>query len=202
MNSIERVEKSSTEEKKKYRTRGYFKYFLIGWIWNICINIAINGAFGFIFATSVMPIWGNPSILYDFLQMCLYLGFLLSWFVILGVHNDVILGKIDYLSGDIENIPIISKLPRNSILRALIFMSLTFSIFFPLAILTLYMFQVESLPYWNFVYYKAFYGGFMAAVIEPIVRLSSLIKPTNDYMIRLLEAKPKKKKKEKAKINI
>jgi len=152
----------------------YFQYFLHGWIFNIAVNYIINGIFGLLAKESVIVFGGYGSLLIDFLQMCLYLGFFLTLLVSLGIRGDIEKGKVKPLKMRRSEIPILKKLPANLIYRSLVMACITLIIFFPLSIGILVNLQVTSLPYWNFVAFKAFYGAFMAAVIEPIVRLSAL----------------------------
>lgn len=152
----------------------YFQYFLRNWIFNIAVNYMINGFFGLLATDPVIAFGGYGSILIDFLQMCLYLGFFLTLLVTLGIRGDIEKGKVKPLKVRRSEIPVLKKLPANIIYRSLVMACVTFIIFMPLAIGLLINLQVTSLPFWNFVAFKAFYGAFMAAIIEPIVRLSAL----------------------------
>ena len=152
----------------------YFQYFLRNWIFNIAVNYMINGFFGLLATDPVIAFGGYGSILIDFLQMCLYLGFFLTLLVTLGIRGDIEKGKVKPLKVRRSEIPVLKKLPANIIYRSLVMACVTFIIFMPLAIGLLINLQVPSLPFWNFVAFKAFYGAFMAAIIEPIVRLSAL----------------------------
>ena len=153
----------------------YFQYFLRNWIFNITINYVINGLFGLLATTDpVIAFGGYGTILIDFLQMCLYLGFFLTLFVTLGVRGHIEKEKVKPLKVRRSEIPVLKKLPTNVIYRSLVMACITFIIFLPMSIGLLVNLQVSSLPYWNFVAFKAFYGAFMAAIIEPIVRLSAL----------------------------
>ena len=152
----------------------YFQYFLGNWIYNIAVNYIINGLFGLFAKDPVVVFGGYGSLVIDFAQMCLYLGFLLTLFVSWGVRGDIKKGKIEPLKVRRSEIPMLKKLPSNLIYRSLVMACFTIAIFLPLSIGLLVNLQVNSLPYWNFVAFKAFYGAFMAAVIEPIVRLSGL----------------------------
>jgi len=154
--------------------RTYFQYFLYNWIFNIAVNYFINGLFGLLAKDPVQVFGGYGSLMIDFLQMCLYLGFFLTLLVSLGIRGDIEKEKIKPLQVRRSAIPILKKLPTNLIYRSLVMACVTFIIFFPLAIGIMVNLQVYSLPYWNFVAFKAFYGAFMAAMIEPIVRVSAL----------------------------
>jgi hypothetical protein len=155
--------------------KSYFQYFLQGWIFNIAVNYVINGLFGLLAQQDpVIAFGGYGSILIDFVQMCLYLGFFLTLLVTLGIRGDIKKEKVEPLKVRRSEIPVLKKLPANIIYRSLVMACMTFIVFMPLAIGLLINLQVTSLPYWNFVAFKAFYGAFMAAVVEPIVRLSAL----------------------------
>ena len=155
--------------------KSYFQYFLQNWIFNIAVNYVINGLFG-LFAQQdpVVVFGGYGSLLIDFLQMCLYLGFFLTLFVSVGVRGDIEKDKIKPLKVRRNEIPVLKKLPANLIYRSLVMGGVALVVFFPMSIGILVNLQVSSLPYWNFVAFKAFYGAFMAAIIEPVVRLSVL----------------------------
>lgn len=152
----------------------YFQYFLRGWIFNVAVNYVINGLFGLLANNTVIAFGGYGSILIDFLQMCLYLGFFLTLLVTLGIRGDIEKEKVKPLKVRRSEIPVLKKLPENIVYRSLVMACVTFIIFMPLSIGLLINLQVSSLPYWNFVAFKAFYGAFMAAIVEPIVRLSAL----------------------------
>ncbi len=152
----------------------YFQYFLRGWIFNVAVNYVINGLFGLLANNTVIAFGGYGSILIDFLQMCLYLGFFLTLLVTLGIRGDIEKEKVKPLKVRRSEIPVLRKLPENIVYRSLVMACVTFIIFMPLSIGLLINLQVSSLTYWNFVAFKAFYGAFMAAIVEPIVRLSAL----------------------------
>ena len=152
----------------------YFRYFLINWIINIAINYVVNGLFGILAKDPVIVFGGYGSLVIDFVLMTFGLGFFLTLFVTFGIRGDIKKENVEPLKVRRSEIPVIKKLPTNMVYRSLVMACVTFIIFEPLAIGILVNLQVTSLPYWNFVAFKAFYGAFMAAVIEPIIRLSAL----------------------------
>ncbi len=152
----------------------YFQYFLYSWIFNVAINYFINGMFG-LFASNIVSVFGGyGTLVIDFVLMTLGLGFFLTLFVSVGVRGDIKKEKVTPLKVRRSDIPVLKKMPENIYVRSLAMACITFIIFEPLAIGILVVLQVSSLPYWNFVAFKAFYGAFMASVIEPFVRLSAL----------------------------
>ena len=152
----------------------YFQYFLINWIINIAINYVVNGLFGILAKDPVIVFGGYGSLVIDFVLMTFGLGFFLTLFVTFGIRGDIKKEKVQPLKLRRSEIPILKKLPTNLVYRSLVIGCVMFIIFEPLAIGILVNLQVTELPYWNFLAFKAFYGAFMAAVIEPIIRLSAL----------------------------
>ena len=152
----------------------YFQYFLINWIINIAINYVVNGLFGILAKDPVIVFGGYGSLVIDFVLMTFGLGFFLTLLVTIGIKGDIKKEKVEPLKVRRSEIPVLKKLPANIVYRSLVMACVTFIIFEPLAIGILVNLQVTSLPYLNFVAFKAFYGAFMSAVIEPIVRLSAL----------------------------
>ena len=154
--------------------KSYFQYFLQSWIINIAINYVVNGLLG-ILAKDPVPVFGGyGSLVIDFVLMTCGLGFFLTLFVTFGIREDIKKEKVKPLKLRRSEIPVLKKVPVNIVYRSLTMACVTFIIFMPLAIGLLINLQVTSLPYWNFIAFKAFYGAFMAAIIEPIVRLSAL----------------------------
>lgn len=152
----------------------YFQYFLINWIINIAINYVVNGLFGILAKDPVIVFGGYGSLVIDFVLMTFGLGFFLTLFVTFGIRGDIKKEKVQPLKLRRSEIPALKKLPTNLVYRSLVIGCVMFIIFEPLAIGILVNLQVTELPYWNFLAFKAFYGAFMAAVIEPIIRLSAL----------------------------
>lgn len=152
----------------------YFQYFLINWIINIAINYVVNGLFGILAKDPVIVFGGYGSLVIDFVLMTFGLGFFLTLFVTFGIRGDIKKEKVQPLKLRRSEIPVLKKLPTNLVYRSLVIGCVMFIIFEPLAIGILVNLQVTELPYWNFLAFKAFYGAFMAAVIEPIIRLSAL----------------------------
>lgn len=122
-----------------------------------------------------VPAFGQMSITIDTFWMCLFLGFLLPWFVTQATYEDVVKRKkIPKPSFDRETTPILRKLPSNSGLRGLFFAMLCIGVFLPLELLIVWLFQIESLPFLKYTLFKGLYGAFMAFIIEPIVRLAAI----------------------------
>jgi hypothetical protein len=161
----------------------YIRYFFKNWLWNIFFNFFINFIFPFINMwisfledySDPVPVFGEMSVTLDIFWMCVYLGFLLPWFVTQGTYEDVIKRKkIPKPNFDRESLPILKHLPSNSGLRGLLFAGVCIGVFLPLELFIVWLFHIESIPFIKYTLFKGLYGAFMAFMIEPIVRFAAL----------------------------
>ena len=68
----------------------------------------------------------------------------------------------------------LKHLPKYMLIRGLVFSAICLLTFFPIGVLALLLLQIESLPYWNFIFMKALYGIVFSIPTAFLVRICAI----------------------------
>ena len=155
----------------------------------LLINAAINFAFGYVFGSPIMPLWGEKGIFADYIQMTFYLGTLLTWFTILDIHSDLGKKKVNLLPANYSPPKLFLNMAKNSIIRSLLFGVLTMLLFGSLCITIFIAANITELAFWDFVIVKVVFSMIMAFFLDPFVRISTLANTAEDKLLLFVKYK-------------
>lgn len=164
-------------------------YFIFKIFMALLINAAINFAFGYVFGTPIMPLWGEKGILADYIQMTFYLGTLLTWFTILDIHSDLGKKKVQLPPANYTPSKYFLNMSKNSIIRSLLFGVFTMIFFGSACIAIFVLANINELAYWDFIIVKVFFSMIMAFFLDPLVPISTLTNMAEDKLLLFVKYK-------------
>ena len=158
------------------------RYFFICLLTDIVSAFFVNVFFG-LFATPTVPLLGTAvgrnvispeNLIMDLFWINVGSGFFIVLFITFFLIFDLENGKAKPPAWNRKDIPVLKHLPRNMILRGIVFSIICLLIFFPIGVLALFLLQIEALPRWNFIIMKALYGVLVSVPTAFTVRVCAL----------------------------
>jgi hypothetical protein len=144
-------------------------------VFNFFVNAGI--AWAMFHAQPSVPLWGQQSIMGDTIGTCFILPFLTCLIGTRLVRGHLRSGKVTPLTRAQVAEPPLAWLPPGTGRRGATLGVACVAVLAPLALVTLLLLDVGSLPLWHFVFFKAGFAAFAAALVTPIVALYAIAHP-------------------------
>ncbi|MBT4865289.1 MAG: hypothetical protein HON53_09245 [Planctomycetaceae bacterium] len=146
------------------------------------INVVLNGVIALLLFHSVetVPLWGPLSIAGDTLATTFLLPLLLCLIATPLARRKVTSGTIPPLTRNRREHWLFRRLPERARLRAVVLGVICTLIVGPLALIALSWLKVTSLPFWDFIVFKALFAGGLAALLGPVVGLWAIVRYSDD----------------------
>ena len=141
-------------------------------IFNFLLNALI--ASGLYHALDVVPLEGPQSVAGDTVATGVLLPFLSCLIVTAVVRRHVAGGRLAPLA---VPHPAVAWMPRNTVLRAILFAVLTCVTLVPLTLRLFAALGVTGMGFWWFVLYKAAWAAMAAFILTPLIALWAIAAP-------------------------
>lgn len=158
-------------------TQNQHRYLTSQAIVGAAVNLVLNGAIGWVAYRSLarIPFSGSPSISGDLVATAFLLPLLVCLIVTPLVRAESRNGKIEPAK---PSQGLLSRvLPNGLVLRGIVLGLLASVTIAPLMTLALQALGVREMSFWQFVSFKAAFGGALATLITPVVALRALMDP-------------------------
>ena len=155
-------------------TQDHRKYLISQTLVGAAVNLTLNGAIGWAVFRSLdrIPFSGSPSVSGDLVATAFLLPLLVCLIATPLVRADVRGGAIEPAE---PSGPISRFLPPGLLLRGIALGLLAAVTMAPLVIWGLQAVGIGAMGFWQFVGFKAAFGGALAALITPVVALRALM---------------------------
>ncbi len=156
-------------------TQDHRKYLTSQTIVGGAVNFVVNGAIGWAAFRSLdrIPFSGSPSISSDLAATAFLLPLLVCLIVTPLVRTETRKGKV--APAERSQGLLSRSLPSGLVLRGIVLGLLAAITIAPLTIWALQALGVQEMGFWQFVSFKAAFGGALATLITPVVALRALM---------------------------
>jgi hypothetical protein len=142
------------------------------------INVALNGVIAAVLfrRLETVPLWGPLSIAGDTLGTTFLLPVLLCLIATPLARRKVARGMIPPLMRNRGEHWLFRRLPERARLRAVVLGVICTLIVGPATLIALTWLRVTSLPFWDFIIFKALFAGALATLLGPVVGLWAIVR--------------------------